>query len=90
MLLSAMNACLWIKYCTDSQKSILKTAVTHVEIISPGGCEAGVVLGTGELSVNGSRAASRRDEQVLLCYLSSCGRQDVYMQGRSGMGRGKD
>ena len=36
MLLSAMNACLWIKYCTDSQKSILKTAVTHVEIISPG------------------------------------------------------
>ena len=36
MLLSAMNAYLWIKYCTDSQKSIFKTAVTHVEITSPG------------------------------------------------------
>ena len=68
----------------------LSPPIYQMEIISPGGCEAGVVLGTGGLSVTVSRAASRRDEQVLLCYLSSCGRRDVYMQGRSGMGRGKD
>ena len=36
MLLSTMNAYLWIKYYTDSQKPIFKIAVIYVEIISPG------------------------------------------------------
>lgn len=68
----------------------LSLPIYQKEIISPGDCEAGVVLGTGGLSVTVSRAASRSDEQVLLCSLSSCGWGDVSIQGGSRMGRGKD